>query len=71
MPLPAPGDLPDPGIETVSLASPVLTGGFFTTRVTWEAPCVYVCVFFFVCVCVCVYTRFVHSPSGCPVQVVG
>ena len=56
MPLPAPGDLPDPGIETVSLASPVLTGGFFTTRVTWEAPCVYVCVFF-LCVCVCVYTH--------------
>jgi len=28
---PAPGDLPDPGIEPASLASPVLAGSFFTT----------------------------------------
>ena len=26
----SPGALPDPGIETVSLASPALAGGFFT-----------------------------------------
>ena len=35
-----PGDLPDapdPGIEPMSLMSPVLTGGFFTTSATWEA----------------------------------
>ena len=36
LPCPPPGDLPDPGIELASLASPVLTGGFFTT--TWGAP---------------------------------
>ena len=29
VPLPSPGDLPDPGIEPVSLA---LAGGFFTTE---------------------------------------
>ena len=28
---PSPGDLPDPGIEPVSLASPAFAGGFFTT----------------------------------------
>ena len=28
---PSPGDLPDPGIEPASLASPVLAGGFITT----------------------------------------
>ena len=28
---PAPGDLPDPGIKPVSLASPKLAGRFFTT----------------------------------------
>ena len=33
-----PGDLPDPGIESASLMSPALADGFFTTRVTWEAP---------------------------------
>ena len=27
---PTPGDLPDPGIEPMSLASPALTGRFFT-----------------------------------------
>ena len=37
-PLPTPGDLPDPGIETASLSSPTLAGGFFTTAATWEAP---------------------------------
>ena len=36
-PLPTPGDLPDPGIEPVSLTSPALAGGFFTTSATWEA----------------------------------
>ena len=36
--LPSPGDLPDPGVELESLWSPALTGRFFTTRATWEAP---------------------------------
>ena len=36
MPCPAPGDLPDPGIEPGSLASPVLAGGFFPTSATWD-----------------------------------
>ena len=31
------GDLPDPGIEPMSLMSPALVGGFFTTGATWEA----------------------------------
>ena len=30
LPCSPPGDLPNPGIETSSLASPVLAGGFFT-----------------------------------------
>ena len=33
---PPPGDLPDPGINPVSLVSPPLAGGFFTTSATWE-----------------------------------
>ena len=28
----------DPRIKSVSLASPALAGGFFTTSTTWEAP---------------------------------
>ena len=35
---PPPGDLPDPGIEPMSLTSPALAGAFFTTSATWEAP---------------------------------
>ena len=34
-----PGDLPNLGIEPVSLKSPALAGRFFTIRVTWEALC--------------------------------
>ena len=34
---PTPGDLPDPGIEPISLASPALVVGLFTTSITWEA----------------------------------
>ena len=34
---PPPEDLPDPGTEPVSLTSPVLAGGFFTTSSTRDA----------------------------------
>ena len=34
---PPPGDPPDSGTEPVSLPSPALAGGFFTTSATWEA----------------------------------
>ena len=37
LPCPPPGDLPDTGIKPVSLMSPALAGGFFTTSATWEA----------------------------------
>ena len=36
-PCPLSGDLPDSGIENVSLTSPALAGRFFTTSTTWEA----------------------------------
>ena len=36
-PFPTAGDLPHPGIKPMSLASPALAGGFFTTSATWEA----------------------------------
>ena len=38
LPCPPPGDLPNPGTEPVSLISPALAGGFFTTSTTWEPP---------------------------------
>ena len=40
LPCPSPRDLPNPGIEPESFKSPAL-GGFFTTRVTWEAHIIY------------------------------
>ena len=38
LPSPLPGDPSDPGIELVSLRSPVLARGFFTTSIIWEGP---------------------------------
>ena len=37
LPFPSPGDLPDPGIEPTSLASPALAGELFTTVPSEEA----------------------------------
>ena len=37
VPVPSPGDLPDPGIEPESLSPPAWAGGFFTTGTTWKA----------------------------------
>ena len=37
LPFHNPGDIPDPGIEPASLASPALAGRSFTTCVTWDA----------------------------------
>ena len=36
LPCPPPGDFPDPGIKPISLVSPALAGGFFTTSTTWD-----------------------------------
>ena len=36
LPFPTPGDLPDPGTEPMSPASPALAGRFSTTSATWE-----------------------------------
>ena len=36
LPFPSPGHLPNPRIKPVSLMSPALAGGFFTTSATWE-----------------------------------
>ena len=36
LPCPPTRDLPDPGIKPMSLTSPALAGGIFTTSATWE-----------------------------------
>ena len=38
LPFPPAEELPDPGIEALSLVSSALAGGFFTTGTTREAP---------------------------------
>ena len=38
LPCPPPRDLPDSGIEPMSLMSPALVGRFFTTSITWKGP---------------------------------
>ena len=37
MPFPARRDLPNPGVELETPASPALTGGYFYHCTTWEA----------------------------------
>ena len=37
LPFPPPGDLPNSGIEPVSLTTPALACRFFTNSTTWEA----------------------------------
>ena len=43
VPFPTPGDLLDPGIEPISLMSPALAGGFFTTVVNQRRQSVIFC----------------------------
>ena len=38
LPFPTPGDLPNPGTEPVSLVSPALAGGLFTTKPPGKPP---------------------------------
>ena len=52
--MPSPGDLPNPGIKSMSLVSPVLAGGFFTTSATWEAH-INASIFFFFLVRILVF----------------
>ena len=41
-----PGDLPDSGIQSVSLKSPALAGEFSTSSATWEAlSYTYTCIY--------------------------
>ena len=37
LPFSTPGNLPDPEIKPTSLASPAVSGRFFTISATWEA----------------------------------
>ena len=46
LPFPTQGDLPDPGMEPMSLTSPALAGRFFTIRATWEVPCMCILCFY-------------------------
>ena len=59
LPCPPPGDLPDPGIEPVSLMSPGLEGRFFTTNISYYLklvgymPCILKLIFPFTKVLMC------------------
>ena len=38
LPFPTPGNIPNPGVEPMSLVSPTLAGGFLTNCTTWKDP---------------------------------
>ena len=51
LPVPSPGDPPDPGMEPLSLTSPAVGGGFFTTsehhlKISLLTICMFVCFMF-------------------------
>ena len=48
LPFLTPGDLPDPGIEPMSLVSPALAGGFFTTMPPYSLYMVYFLHIFYI-----------------------
>ena len=59
LPFPTPGDLPNPGIELVSLTSLALAGRFFTT---WEAHHLHMLLLL-----LSHFSRVHGSPPGSPV----
>ena len=52
LPRPPPGDLPGPGIEPVSVMSPALAGGFFTTSATWDYLTIFASILWWMAICV-------------------
>ena len=58
LPRPPPGDLPGPGIEPVSVMSPALAGGFFTTSATWDYLTIFASILWWMAICVS------HSTMG-------
>jgi len=59
LPCPSPGDLPHARIKPLSLTSPALVGGFFTTSTTWEAQ-----------MNVSTYIIYIHSHSHTHIEIV-
>ena len=51
LPIPPPGNLPDPGIEPTSPGASALHS---LPHATKEAICVYIYIYIYMCVCVCV-----------------
>ena len=49
MPFHTPGNLPDPGIETVSLSFSALTGGFLTTSALEKPTSIFFRWYYFLC----------------------
>ena len=63
LPLPPPGDLPQPGTEPLSLAPHALTVGFFTTSATEKPHCDFHVLFYFVLI-TCTHTHtHTHTPN--------
>ena len=58
LPSPSPGDLPNPGTESTSPASPALAGGFFTTSTTMD-------------ICICMTESLWSSPEDITALFIG
>ena len=66
LPCPPSGYLYNPGIEHTSLTSPALTGSFFTTSATWEAPITQSRLIISLAIGVCMHAKSLQScPNLC------
>ena len=68
MPFPSPGDLPNPEIETVSIASPTLEGRFFTTVPPGKPINIYILKLYIYIICKYIYIIYVKVKSLSRVQ---
>ena len=68
LPFPSPGDLPNPEIETVSIASPTLEGRFFTTVPPGKPINIYILKLYIYIICKYIYIIYVKVKSLSRVQ---
>ena len=65
LPFPTPGALPDPGIETASLAFPARAGGFFTTAPPGKPHFIYSSMHKYICTYIVKAMFFLVVMYGC------
>ena len=61
LPYPPSGELPDLGIEFVSLESPALQADSLPTGPPRKSMCIYMYICMYVCICIYIYNAYTHT----------